>query len=706
MLPQKYQGSVVSFRNDRMGARFLSLLNAIRLANDYGIPYYFTWMTHGRASEELQAPTEIFDQAYFDAHFVDHDDFRLIDKAAVDLANLPLTADAAFMSDTLTNGGALLCTGSDLLVLPWETAEDVAPRYAAAINDLVFSKAVQDAMTQVDAALANSGTAFHVRRGDIIYDTVTSNQLWSNKYIPREFYEVLAAQLTQDPAQTILVFSDEPIEIDRLKQVSPQIMVPDEVLPAGLTLAQRDFMEIYAMSRCQQIIGPPGSGFSISAALIGHCPIHDVTTVLDEAGQTEALDLLVTRLTERSPLFLSDGDIGQSLPFACNHLNATGRQTQALELLQGYQKDGFAKLFFFKLLLEQLQYCGKFDGYQAVLDSFNTAKLDLGLPARVEQHLSELTRTASILAANAKDIQGVRHQAAMAFWYGGGNRTAFNTFAALISRDLIDPATFPLPFDPALRRVIPAAMGPRPGSEGIQARDTIPQVAVPPDLLVRDWQLFMGKTLNRGFDTPAVMTRALELLTAQFARHVPAASIASAQGVYASCLGDHAAALDLHKQALQTDSTQPLFLKRMATTMLAIDPADVLGRIMLERAADLAPDQALYRAALADCLHGQGDKEGAFTLMASAAKATFTTPEVAFIAARMKRQMKQCDAEALDLIDHALAGAPHIRRFMMMRMYIQAESGDMPAAIQSADKITARYGNAGDLNAWRARNNL
>ena len=42
----------------------------------------------------------------------------------------------------------------------------------------------------------------------------------------------------------------------------------------------------------------------------------------------------------------------------------------------------------------------------------------------------------------------------------------------------------------------------------------------------------------------------------------------------------------------------------------------------------------------------------------------------------------------------------------MMRMNIQAESGDMPAAIQSADMITARYGNAGDLNAWRTRNNL
>jgi hypothetical protein len=333
MLPEKYKGSVVSFRNDRMGARFLSLLNAIRLSGDYNLPYYFTWMTHGRASEELQAPTEIFDQAYFDAHFISLDDFRLIDEAGLDLATLPLSSDATLIADTIAQNRPFLCMGTDLVVLPWETAEDVAPRYAAAIADLIFSQTVQDAMKLVDTTLANSGTAFHVRRGDIIYDTVTSNQQWSNKYIPREFYEVLAAQLTQDPYHRILVFSDEPIEIARLKEISPQIIAPDEIMPAGLTLAQRDFMEIYAMSRCQQIIGPPGSGFSMAAALIGHCPIRDVTTVLDTAGRTQALDLLVTRLTDWSPLFLSDGDIGQSLPFACNHLNSTGKASYAQKLV-------------------------------------------------------------------------------------------------------------------------------------------------------------------------------------------------------------------------------------------------------------------------------------------------------------------------------------------------------------------------------------
>jgi len=701
MLAKKYKGSIVSFRNDRMGARFLSLLNTIRIAGDYDIPYFFTWMTHGRASEELQAPAEIFDQAYFDAHFVSKDDFRHIDNVAIDLATLPAAAETTFMQEAVIRGDVFMCMGTDLVVLPGETAEDVAPRYAAAINKLVFSSAVQDAMKLVDATLAQSGTAFHVRRGDIIYDPVTSNQLWSNKYIPREFYEVLARRLITDPDHTILVFSDEPAEIARLKDISPQIMSPDEVLPEGLTLAQRDFMEIYAMSRCQQIIGPPGSGFSMAAALIGHRPIHDITTVLDPDGQTEALDLLVQRLKDRSPLFLSSGDTGQCLPFACEHLNGTGRETQALALLDGYRKDGFNKLFFYKMLLQQRLRCRKYHDYQEVLDSFLNGEADRALPARIEQHLSELSRVAAILATNANDTAQTSHQAVMSLWYGGGNRVAYNTLATLLSLHKIDPASFALPFDPELCRPLPPSLGLRPGNEGLLGDPKQLQFAVPPDLLVRDWQGFMGKTLNRGFDTSAAALRALELLNAQFGRHAPAASMASARGVYATVTGDHEDAMTWHKQALQEHSAHPLFLKRMATTMLAIDPQDPVARVLLERAASLAPKQTLYQAELAECLWLQQAPQDGLALMKVVAASPNVLPEIPYLAARMKRKLKQSDDEALALIDQALTSAPHVRRFMVFRVHLLIDLGRAANAIQAVDDIIVRYGVGGDIKALR-----
>jgi hypothetical protein len=162
--------------------------------------------------------------------------------------------------------------------------------------------------------------------------------------------------------------------------------------------------------------------------------------------------------------------------------------------------------------------------------------------------------------------------------------------------------------------------------------------------------------------------------------------------------------LVLHAAALKAQSDHPLFLKRMATTLLAVDPQDIVARVLLERAASLALDQVLYRAELANCVFAQNDKPAGLAMMQAAAFAPDAVPEVAFLAARMKRQMKQCDADALALIDHALSLAPHMRRFMVMRMYIQAEGGDMDAAFVTRDDIVARFGEGGDIKAWRERN--
>jgi len=315
MLPDRYKGGIVSFRNDRMGARILTLLNTIRIAHDYDLPYFFTWVSHGRASEELKSPTEIFDKAYFDAHFVSHEDFKLVNAAAQDIQTLSLTATAETISQHAAAGKAFVCAAPDLSCLPWEDETQVAEKYARAIAELKFNSKVIEAMDALKETLSGSGTAFHIRRGDIIYDPITSNNLWSNKYIPREYYEVLAQRLVKDPNARILVFSDEPKEIARLKAMSDQIITPSEVIQDDLTLAQRDFIEIFAMSLCNEIIGPPGSGFSASAALIGNKPIRDIRDVLSPEENGKAMDLLVARLEEHSDIFLSEGDIGQCFPF-------------------------------------------------------------------------------------------------------------------------------------------------------------------------------------------------------------------------------------------------------------------------------------------------------------------------------------------------------------------------------------------------------
>jgi hypothetical protein len=709
MLDHKYHGSIIAFRNDRLGARLMTMMNMIRIAQDYDIPYYFVWQTGRRTSEELLQPTQIFDETYFNALEAPIDVYRTAAKTGTDLMLMPADSTADDLRAMAAGGTPLICIGHHLIIFPWETRTDVAPRYAAAIHTLRFSPEVTAAMHAVDDVLSDSGTAFHIRRGDIIYDPITSNQLWSNKYIPREFYEVLAKQLISDPNKRVLVFSDEPEEIVRLKTLGPQILGAADVIPANLTPAQRTFIELYAMSRSSVIYGPPGSGFSMTAALMGNIEVKDVRSALDEASNHAALDLLVRRLQSHSDAFLSAGDIGQSLPFAVNHLNSTDRSGTALKMLQSYNRRGFCKMFFFKLLLRQNIIAGYFKTPAKVLKSLETAPLDFAIPRRLEGRWGELSRLSAIASAHAGDRAQTQTHITNAVWYAATRQLTMMTLAQLCSADLVDTASFAIPFDAAARRPVSsqtieitiareghAALVP-PGQDQ-------PQWVMPGDLIALDWQPFLGKSLRRGFGTAAGIKRGLELLTAQFDRHIPPASIASAQGVYASIGGDHVSAEKLHTKALQLDASNPLFIKRMAASMLAVDPMNPVARILLERAANLAPDQVIYRAELANCLFTQDDKDAGLDMMQDAALTDGAVPEIAFLAARMKRQLKQTDADALALIDHALAVAPHIRRFLIMRMYIQAESGDLISAIQTSDDIIDRFGDGDLLKAWRARN--
>lgn len=708
MTAQDYHGSIIAFRNDRMGARLMTMMNTIRIARDYDMPYYFVWKTDGRTSEELLAPTEIFDAAYFAAHEIAITDYRDVPPHALDLQFLGAHSTADDFKTLIQSQTPLICQGASLMVLPWERADDVAPRYAAAIQDLQFNPSVTAAMVAVDATLAHSGTAFHIRRGDIIYNPVTSNQVWSNKYIPREFYEVLAKRLITDPEARILVFSDEPAEIAHLKALSPQILGAADVIPADLTLAQRDFIELYAMSRCAKIYGPPSSGFSMTAGLMGNCAVHDVRSALHDTEHNAALDLLVARLERDDPIFLSDGDIGQCLPFAVDHLNATGRGAQALDLLQSYDSRGFHKMFFYQLLLRQNMIMGQYTAPAQIIETFTNAPLDMAIQGRLETHWAEVQRLSAIAAAHAGDQARAQYHITLALWYAPIHRPTVVNLCQMIGTGLIDPATCAIPFDPAVRRPLPPAT-----AQTILTREPHPALApplhgqtfdvIPLDIMAYDWRPFLGKRLMRGFGEPAMIRRSVDVITTQFARHLPADVMASVLGLYAHVAGETDKALDLLEMALSEQPDHPLWIKRAAIARLAVDAQDETAASMLARAAEIGGPHSLYAAALADHYWTRDQRPQAVKIMQQLCTADFVLPEVAFLTAQMMRQARQTGVAALGYVDQALASAPHIRRYMALRTHILCDLGSHDQAHAMIDTIIARFGEARDIERLRAR---
>jgi len=703
MLDEKYKGSILSFRNDRMGARLMTLMNTIRIAQDYDIPYFFAWRTDGRTSEELQNPTQIFDESYFNAHYVPIDDYRAAARDAGDLLLLPDDSTLEDLRNRLATGTPMLCQGSNLVVLPWEDAADVAPRYAAAITALQFNPDVTAAMQSVDTVLAQSGTAFHIRRGDIIYDPITSNQQWSNKYIPREFYEILAKRLILDPNARILVFSDEPEEIVRLKKLGPQILGAADVIPDTLTVAQRDFIELYAMSRCSAIYGPPGSGFSMTAGLMGNRTVEDVRSVLTDQEQHAALDLLVARLKDQPDLFLSDGDIGQSLPFAVDHLNGQKRFDDALDLLRGYDARGFHKVFFYRLLMRQNIIVRDHKAAAQVLTTLARADLDIAIPGRLEAHWGEMSRLAAISYAHAGDHEAAAEQMALAVSYAATNRATIMTLSQMCAGGTLDPDSFVIPFDPAATRPVPSqttAMAViREGHTALVPPGfDKPQWVLPIDLIAHDWSPFLGKSLGRGFTQVDMIKRNATLFDTQFARRMAPDVAASVRGLYAHALGDMTTAMACHDTALAAQPDHPLWLKRAALTRAAIDANDPMVIEMLVKAAEVSGPNSLYQAQLADYLWSNTDRPLALQIMRNLCDARIPLPELPFITARMMRQQKQSGAEALAYIDQALAFGPHVRRFMSMRAHVLFDMGD-----NKVDHIVARFGDAGDVPVLRAR---
>ena len=124
------KGSIVAHRNDGMGARVIAMLNAVRVAQDYCVPYFIGCTTHGRTREEVRDPSFIFHPDYIADRFFDveimseiYDD--LIDLSTVDVHNW----DKAKFCKALSKSKLFLSDAAmGVTVLPWEDEADVAAR--------------------------------------------------------------------------------------------------------------------------------------------------------------------------------------------------------------------------------------------------------------------------------------------------------------------------------------------------------------------------------------------------------------------------------------------------------------------------------------------------------------------------------------------------------------------------------------------------
>ena len=687
MTPDHLSGSVIAHRNDRMGARIISILNAIRIARDYDLPWFCGWTTGGRTHEECRDPTFIFDEGFVAEHFFDQDVLSAIYDDLIDLSTVQTVGDKgrkSFLAKAAKGRSYLSGNAMGIITLPWEDEAEVARALPLCLDAFRYAPPVAGMIAEIDALFADKTlTAFHIRRGDIIHDPITSNKLWPNKYIPREFYEIKLERVLEDPTAQVLIFSDTPEEVTRLKQTSDRVMgVTDLFGTRDLTTGARDYLELFAMSRCKQIFGPPSSAYSQTAMTIGGCQLQDVQTSLTASDQSRAMDLMTERLEAKSDLFLNMGDVGQCLHFLIEHQQDKGNPNRAKRIIRDYMEDGLDKSFAYQLLCElsvgtgELAYCER------------VRELAYQRPVYVDESMALVNGYSALHQLETGDWATARQRLQSAIWFRPLEPIVHGALNLALSAEAITPKSF-YPFDPNLSRqkksVFPAGRKALADLNeivpaGLSADDRLD--FMPWDIVVRDWRMVMGKRLNRGFSNKSKIIKSHEMMERAFQKLAGSSALTSALGVLKRAMGDMDAALEAQREAVDDDPENALYRKRISDVLFETGHGKT-ALLQLEKAADASDAHPCYLAELAQHCWRNKRREDARDIHARLSRTDHDFVEIHLMTSEMLRRNDETLDLALDEIDKAMEMAHGAQRLMAAkaRLLIQLDREDEAFAL-------------------------
>ena len=660
-----------------MGGRLSAMLNGIRVARDYDLPFFVGWTTHGRTSEELKAPDEIFDPDFVRDKFFDVEVMADIWPHLVDLNALQPPYDEADFRQQLARGRTFLSeVAYGRIVLPWEDRDDIEKRLPGCVADIPFSPVVRRAMEMIEQRLEGRNlSAYHIRRGDIISSPITSQKLWPNKYIPRVFYETHLKRSLERADAACIVFSDTAAETDSLKSLDPRVMSFEDVLgDMELSIGQRDFLELFAMSRCRQIFGPPSSAFSQAAATIGGGTVKEVELALSPTDRVAALELLTERIETKPQIFLGDGDLGQNLPFMVGHHVQAGTPDRARDILAKRVRDGFSRDYVYDLLCELMAATGRVEDCEEVRSRAYARAI------HTDDAVAQVNAYASMGLMRQGDFDTALKHAMTAAWLRpleDAVHTSLNLLAGTGQMDL----DLTYPFDPALGRT----QGARKtiGDYGFLPHMAVfadtpfadrSRLVLPWDLTVRDWRHIHGKKLTRAFSNRSRIIQRLDRFKEQFRKIEGTPAFLSAVGVQEGAAGRFDQAEALLRSAIAQEPENPLYRKRVADVLA--EKGDMPRAIQeMEAATEASGGHLCYVASLAFMHQRARNRDQMTEQFLKTTERPHHFIEIKLLAAEALRAKLRTREKGLATMLDAVAQAPGSIRLLnsLARFYVQIE---------------------------------
>lgn len=671
------QGKLIAFRADRMGGRLIALLNTMRFARSFELPFVVHW----RDSDGLGDGTDLFDEGFVARHFIDKPTYQQMKGRATSVGAVLHSTTARQFLDHLRDGRhVLLDPPFDVLKMPFEDEAEVHRTFRQVVEDLPLNPVLAQHLDVLRNRLRDGRrtVAYHIRRGDLTSDMRAMNRAWPNKFVPDEFFEAhIRAKLEGDGARTIL-FSDNHCVLDRYTTMFPDLLTFDQVADtSALSMVQRDALELFAMSLSDLIVAPPSSAFSSTAKTIGGGEFRDVESDLTPEARHQALDVLAGRLREQPDLFANEGEIGQYLVYACTHLVGTGRRADFIQIARQHIETGLNIAFVYAMTFREMYFDGQ---YEAICQL--RAAVDRGFVA-FQRSFAQVT----LYHGLALLMLGRRHEAlrqiSSAFWHEPVEGEINALVGLLRAQGDFHSGNFWIS-DPELEKLFPnnfivdqvRAFYSVPVQSGILTFDRM----VPNSrILVWEWPEFTRSDLRSHYKLQGHFRSILKTLER---RDWPAdvqPHYDSFAGMIALREGEAAQAEAMIVGALAAKPEQPLFHKRLAELRLEQGRLDE-ALAATEEAIRLAPDAAIYRAMRGLVQLRGGDAEGAARQLVSLmSEGHLHFPSLFFLAAQAA-QAADRSADAVLMLERGLELAPMNWRRQHDLAQLKAELGDPEGA--------------------------
>ena len=655
------QSRFIGLRKDQLGARLLVLLNSIRLAEDYDADFCINWFPRGAMAPKLDTPSDLFDRSFIDRHFIDNDTFEALDSRTKPVWAFHKDKNPDRLNAHLARGGhVLLDEGFEILRFPWEQDEDLTERFRGFILRIGFNPVVQKHIGQIIAKMDQGGrkvTAYHIRRGDILNEAPWKHKEWPAKIEPDELY---SAYLEKNPDADALVFSDQPESIARFTTAHPQVSSIDDFVDLGdCKPVQRDFLELFAMSRASEIIAPPISAFSRAAARLSgrerKC-FHEVLSVEErDAAYSKAADRFRRGISE----FITPSEAAHIYVKVARRLQETDREAEAWGIGQSILDAGADNAF---LPLMHATNGIYLEQWEPALRHVRRALRD---PNQwQENYISALAIQAYILARLTRPVLANR-SFLRAFWQKPMLPDVAVIGSLMIRQRRLKPGAT-LPFDRDTLVHLPIRY--QQTNIVVQQNRILRRRALDLSTIALEWPWFAmdGKSKRLMSSKPDLEALRTRLMTDE--TYIRERDTFSFRALIETRLGDLDAALETNTQALNKVTDDPLIHKRQAEIlMLRGDYDGALAQ--MEDCKALGPDHAFWHF-LTGLIHQRaGDLTSARAAMKAATQMDETTAELHSFYADLCLDMQDKQA-AIAALEQATEIAPNQKRYKNRRQRI------------------------------------